>query len=283
VSSLAVAGVGTLAVGTALWLQRVRHRRRIAVARIPTLADLPPARVLRVGQLERPWETLLPWILGLSGFAAFLALTDLGLLLPVAIGFLCLVVGYLVKATITGRRALALEVELAEAIDHMVTSLHAGVGILDALISAEGLARKHLRPNLATLISRIQLGDDPVAVCKDLARAVPLESFRLFYYALAVQWEGGGSLAPTLATTGRFIRDRVEVGRRVRAHTTEARFSVIAILALTYFLAGLMWHLGPDRVEGFLSIEIGRTAASVAIVLQALGAAWIARMSRIRF
>ena len=116
-----------------------------------------------------------------------------------------------------------------------------------------------------------------------MAEVLKLESFRLFYYALGVQWEGGGSLAPTLATTARFIRDRVELGRRVRAQTTEARFSVLAILGLTYFLAALMWNMDPTRVEGFLATTIGQNLAAFAVFLQALGAWWISRMSRIKY
>lgn len=282
-ASWALAGIGTALLGLVVWVQRSWHRHQVAVSRIPVADAEAAVRSMDVGGLVRPWERALPWVLALGSFVLLLTSTSLGTVLAAAVAFLGFVIGHLVKATLTGRRALAMEVELAEAIDHMVTSLHAGVGVLDALTTAEQLARRHLRPSLATLVSRIRLGDDPVAVCKDLARRLPLESFRLFFYALAVQWEGGGNLAPTLATTGRFIRDRVEVGRRVRAHTSEARFSVVAIIGLTYFLAALMWHLGADRVEGFLATEIGRTAAAGAVILQALGAAWIARMSRIRF
>lgn len=278
---LAVGGVGCLLAF--LWAQRRWQHRQVAVSRIPTIGLRTVVRVLRVGRLENAWSRALPWVLGTAGFVIFLLATDLGTMMAAAIGFLCFVVGYLIRSMVTSRRILALESQLAEALDHVVTSLHAGVGVLDALTSAEQHAQKLLRPFLSTLTSRIRLGDDPVEVCKDLAQMLPLESFRLFYYALAVQWEGGGNLAPTLATTGRFIRDRVEVGRRIRAYTTEARFSVIAVLMLTYFLAFLMWRLSPDRVEGFLTTNIGQAVASGAIILQGLGAVWIARMSRIQF
>ena len=69
----------------------------------------------------------------------------------------------------------------------------------------------------------------------------------------------------------------------MRARTTEARFSVVAILGLTYFLAVLMWNVDADRVKGFLGTGLGESAVSFAIVLQALGAAWIARISRIHY
>ena len=282
-SSLAYAGASAAVLGALIWVQRHGAARRIALRRIPA-APVPEAVwTMPIGNLRHAWEAVLPWVVGVCVFVVFVTLTAMNAFFSAAAGFLAFILTWLLTSMWVSRRTLAVEVQLAEAIDHMVTSLHAGVGVLDALHTAEQNARRHLKPTLSALVSRIRLGDDPVAVCKDLARALPLESFRLFFYALAVQWEGGGNLAPTLATTGRFIRDRVEVGRRVRAHTSEARFSVIAIIMLTYFLALLMWHLGRERMEGFLGTDIGQTAAGIAIVLQALGAAWIARLSRIRF
>ncbi|MDJ0521171.1 MAG: type II secretion system F family protein [Planctomycetota bacterium] len=185
--------------------------------------------------------------------------------------------------TLAERRQQKLEMQLAEAIDITVSSLRAGVGISDALGDAAEIAQAPLRPQLMHFLSRIRLGEDPVFVCRDTARGIRLEAYRLFYFALAVHWEGGGSLAQTLATTGRFIRDRTEVGRRVRAQSTEARYSVVGILALTYILAALMWRANPDGMTGFVSTGLGQGLVAAAAVLQALGAGWIARMSRIRY
>ena len=212
-----------------------------------------------------------------------LLFVSLGTVFAVSVAFLFWVVGSLVRNSIVGRRTLKLEQQLSEAIDHMVTSLRAGIGIIDALGSAERDARRPLKPHLSQFLLRLRLGDDPPSVCREMAEILPLESFRLFYYALGVQWEGGGNLAPTLATTGKFIRDRVELGRRVRAQSTEARFSVVAILLLTYFLGLLMWNMDRGRVEGFLAEPIGQSLIAFAVFMQALGAAWIARMSRVKY
>lgn len=271
---------GAFAAG---WWYLRRSRHAAAVNRIPTLVAQESDRLLRHRGLERPFETLLPWILGIAAYALATAFVPLGPVFAVAIGFLFWVVGQLVRSAIVGSRTLKIEQQLAEAIDHMVTSLHAGIGVVDALASAERDTRKPLKPYLAQFLLRLQLGEDPPSLCREMAESLPLESFRLFFYAMGVQWEGGGSLAPTLATTGRFIRDRVELGRRIRAQSTEARFSVLAILGLTYFLAGLMYSIDPGRVTGFLGTRIGELAASFAIVMQALGAIWIARMSRVSY
>jgi tight adherence protein B len=274
-----------LGAGVALagwwYLRVVRHRA--AVSRIPTLVASDTTRALRVGGLERWHEQMMPWLLGITTFVLSWMFVPLGPVFAVAVGFLFWVAGMLVLGSIMGSRVLRVEQQLAEAIDHMVTSLHAGIGIVDALGGAERDTRRPLKPYLSQFLLRLKLGEDPPQLCREMAEVLPLESFRLFFYALGVQWEGGGNLAPTLATTGRFIRDRVELGRRIRAQSTEARFSVLAILGLTYFLAALMYNMDPGRVKGFLGTSVGQGFAAFALFMQSLGAIWIARMSRVRY
>ena len=71
---------------------------------------------------------------------------------------------------------------------------------------------------------------------------MPLDNFRLFATSLAVHWGVGGSLAPTLSTVGRTIRDRIEIARRIHSMTTQSRVSTIAVLGTTYFIGLLMWR-----------------------------------------
>ncbi len=282
--SLIWGGAGLVLVvgGLYVWFRRWSHHQ-LAVSRIPELAEQQDVRRVHVPQLSNAFEAALPWVLGITSFFLALVFLPLGVVFAASLGFLFWVVGLMIVQSLVSRRTVIIESQLAEAIDHIVTSLQAGVGAIDALGRAEEDARRPLKPHLAQFVLRLRLGDDPPAVCREMAEILPLESFRLFYYAMGVQWEGGGNLAPSLATTGRFIRDRVELGRRVRAQTTEARFSVIAILVLTYFLGALMWNMDPDRVEGFLSIKVGQYLAAFAIFMQALGAVWIARMARIKY
>jgi Flp pilus assembly protein TadB len=58
------------------------------------------------------------------------------------------------------------------------------------------------------------------AAVSDLQVHVPLETFDLFATSLAIHWEVGGSLATTLSTVGRTVRDRIELARRVRAQSS---------------------------------------------------------------
>jgi tight adherence protein B len=133
------------------------------------------------------------------------------------------------------------------------------------------------------MLGRLRYGDQPLAVFGGLAQRVRLENFRLFAAALAVHWEVGGSLAPTLSTVGRTIRDRIDVGRRVRSMTMQSRVSTLAVLAVTYFLALIMWRNSPERFVAFLTNSIGQACVALALLLQAVGIVWASKIGKVKF
>jgi Flp pilus assembly protein TadB len=180
------------------------------------------------------------------------------------------------------RQVQRVEVQLADAIDLMVGALRAGAGIMNALESAVRESRPPLDQQLDEIVGRIRFGDNPQAVFHNLPQRVPLETFLLFSSALSVNWEVGGSLASTLATVGRTIRDRIEISRRIRGMTTQVRVSIMAVLGLTYFIAAVMWFNDPARMKAFLLTNVGSFFVASAILMQAVGIVWSAHLSRSR-
>ena len=133
------------------------------------------------------------------------------------------------------------------------------------------------------MAGRIRLGDDPRVAVSELQVHVPLETFRLFATSLAIHWEVGGSLATTLTTVGRTVRDRIEVSRRIRAQGVESHASVAVVLIIAYVLAFLMWRTNPDRLDAFVRSSVGTTLVAAVIALQAIGLVWMSRLSRSRY
>jgi tight adherence protein B len=156
------------------------------------------------------------------------------------------------------------------------------VSVTQALEIAARESRAPLRPQLTHVLGRIRLGDDPQAVLRSLERSVPLATFRLFTSALSVHWEVGGSLTGPLAVVARAIRDRIEMSRRVRALTAQSRFSTLAILAVTYFVAVVVWRADPERMRQFLGTSLGQWLIAATVVLQAIGVLWTARLGRMQ-
>ena len=226
-------------------------------------------------------------------FAAFLAgLLTAGFIvwgtgLPrqyaVSFGVLVTVIAYLVEAQWTAGRIQKIESQLADAIDLMIASIRAGSALLSAFEAALSEAQAPLRGEFENIIGRIRLGEDPRNAIRDLSVRVPFESFRLFAHSLLVHWETGGSLASSLRTVGRTIRDRLEVSRRISAQAVEAQVSVVAVMCIAYGLTILRLNTSPVQTKKLLYSEIGAYGAAGVMILQAIGIAWIWRMSRIRF
>jgi Flp pilus assembly protein TadB len=208
-----------------------------------------------------------------------------GLHLAFAAMFAVLVglLGSLLETMRVQRKMALIEVQLSDAIDIIVGSLRAGAGVTDALASAMAESREPLRSELHEVLNRLRLGDDPAIVFKNLMRRVPLETFGLFGATLITHWEVGGSLAPPMASVGRTIRDRLEVARRIRALSTQSRVSTMAVLAVTYFIAAIIWRNDPERMQNFLATSIGRGLVVAAVILQGVGLVWSAWLGRVKF
>ncbi|MBL8861921.1 MAG: type II secretion system F family protein [Planctomycetes bacterium] len=279
-----------LGIGLALGIAFVcavafRHTRLRRMARERLNEDVQVARTERALGLtpslrRRPW---LPLVAGLAVSLLLHFWIGLGGVYAVALGVIVGVSVFLFEGWRQQRNRLRLEMQLANAIDLMVASLGAGSGLMDAIEGAAHEAGKPLKPELQETLGRIRFGENPKQVFEDLAARVPLEAFRLFAFTMAVHGETGGSLAPTLASVGRTIRDRIEIGRRVRSQSTQAQASVVGIVLITYFLGALMWRTNPAGFEEFLSHPVGANVLAAAIVLQALGLLWITRLTQLRF
>jgi tight adherence protein B len=222
-------------------------------------------------------------VVGLAVTAGMIALLRVRWELAGATGFLCGVCAWLGDEYAAERRTALIEKQLSEAIDMLVASLRVGAALLVAFESALGETKAPLRPYLQEIVGRFRLGDDPRVVVSELPDRVPLETFRLFALSLAVHWDVGGSIASTLATVGRTIRDRIEMARRLRAQAVESNLSVVVVMAIAYAVAYLMWRANPERLAAFVGSDIGRSLVALVIALQGIGLIWMGRISRSAF
>lgn len=229
------------------------------------------------------WLGWLPWLLAVAVGLGVQAFTSLGAAYSLAVGVVTGLIGSQLWEMFTARQEALLEAQLADAIDIMVGALGAGAAVGPALESAQTEIGRPLRPYLDEVIGRIRLGDDPLTVYRSLADRVPLETFLLFSSTLAVHTEVGGRLAPTLASVGRTIRDRIDISRRIRSNIAQSQFSTFAILGLTYLIAVIVWRNGPEPMEEFVSTSVGSSFVVGSILLQAVGIVWMSWMSKPKF
>ena len=279
-------GLLSLGVGIVAWAWRSAHAREHARQRMEhsaegsgpaPLDEIPAARSFLVR------HRLLPWMFG--PLAAGLLYFAFGWALPfvIAVGLIVSLLSAQLESYLNTRRTARIETQLADVIDLMVAALGAGASVTDALENAMNESRRPLRPQLEEVVGRIRFGDDPRTVYHGLTQRVPLETFLLFASALSVQAETGGSLAPTLASVGRTIRDRIEIARRIHSNSAQSEVSTLAVMVLTYFIALVVWRANPEQMGQFLATTVGQWAVAGTILLQAVGLVWMSYISRLRF
>lgn len=226
---------------------------------------------------------IIPWLTAALLAMGLLFLVELTLPFALAFGFLTGLLLSQADDVWLGMRHNKIESQLADAIALMVGAVNAGAGLQRAMETAVAESRRPLRPVLEEAVARIRLGDDPGDVMSGIRARVPLETFRLFATALAVNWQVGGSLSQILSNVERTIRDRIEINRRISAMTAQVRVSVAGVLAVTYLIAALVWRNDPPRMEMFLSSTLGQMFAAGAMTLQGLGIVWLSSMTKLKF
>lgn len=271
----------------ALYGWRQIRLRRLVRERVAVAADPVPATTRSRSRAPAiPFVRRNHWVPWLTGLAtAFVCRFGIGLpwTFCLMFGLIVALLGGLLDVMRVTRLSALIERQLADAIDLMVGALRAGAGVTAAIESALVEIKPPLRAELQEILGRLRFGDEPRDVFQAFVQRVPLETFRLLAFALATHWEVGGSLAPTLATVGRTIRDRIEVSRRIRSLTTQSRVSILAVLGATYFIALIIWRNDPQRMSDFLSTQVGSYLVTGAVVLQAIGIVWSNRIGRIKY
>lgn len=282
-----VGTVGLLLVAASasagLWLvhregSRRRARARLAEGRKEAEAAASAGDPMRLRPEVRAWPAV---AVGLA-VAITGAAMRIDAILASGVGAVAGVLFQVAVGGIAQRRSLQLEEGLAEVIGLTSSALRAGASPVDALERAAQAIRGPAQRILLDLAGRLRLGEDPETTLMSLADRVPLESFRLFALAVAVQWRAGGSLERSLSIVARAVRDRVELQRRIQTQAAPTRGSVFAFVAATAGIGLLMWQHDPANLEHFLGSPAGSALVGAATWLQALGILWMWRITQIR-
>lgn len=275
--------VAAAVVAAALHLAGRARARRIAQERLQAAsrddAPPPPPRARRFARRHYA----LPWLAAAALAALLTGVLGVPWLYSAALAVIAGLLGMQLDIIRLGRITDRIELQLADTVDLMVSSLKVGSTLQGALESALQNVRAPLRSELDEVVLRWRYGDEPRTLMAALAERVPLETFRLFATSLAVNWEVGGSLVQTLSSVGRTIRGRIEISRRLRSLSMQGRASVAAIMIVTYLIAALMWRNDPERMANFLASNVAQWLVAIALVLQGVGIVWISALSRPRF
>lgn len=167
-----------------------------------------------------------------------------------------------------------------EALDLIVRSVRAGLPVSESIkmIGAEvadpvGASFREVGANLTIGLSL----DDSLAL---LEKKVPIPEVKFFSISLTIQQETGGNLAEILSNLASIMRKRVQIGKKIRALSSEARASALIIGSLPFIVGFIIFFLNRQYIEVLYLDETGRMFLFAALGSIIFGAVVMARLIR---
>lgn len=145
------------------------------------------------------------------------------------------------------KRTMRLVEQLPDALDLMSRAIQAGVGLSDAF----RLAAEEMEPPVAIEFARvfeeIRFGRDfREAFQGMIARNPRVFDLRLMVSSILLQRETGGNLIEILDNISETIRGRFTFQQKVRAMTSEAKFTAIILGSLPIFVTVILLVMSPE-------------------------------------
>ena len=199
---------------------------------------------------------------------------------PALLGVLAVGGGLLgALAAAAGRREGRIERELPALLEAVARGLRSGAAIPSALREA-AVTDSVAADDLAAVLAEVDRGLPLGVALERWADRRPRPGVRLVVGAMSVALASGGTPARAVDGVAATLRERAEVDREVRALATQARTSA-AVVTLAPLAFGALGALGAERTATFLlQTPAGLACLVTGLVLDGIGAAWMARIAR---
>ena len=176
-----------------------------------------------------------------------------------AVGILAGAVPVLLLRRDAVARAERLTDQLPDALDLIARSLQAGLGVVEAMRGVAEEIPQPLAGELGRAWEEQNLGRDLRDVLGDLCRRNPRSfDLRMFTSAVLLQRETGGNLVEILGNLSKTIRARASFASKLRAMTSEARFTAWVLGGLPFAVGALLLLVQPGYLAPLVDDPAGR-------------------------
>ena len=176
-----------------------------------------------------------------------------------------------------GRKGLAnrRDEQLADAIGALTAAVRSGMSVPQAIAYAMREAGSPVRDDLARVVADIEVGVPLGEAIDAWAEQSQSRDVQLVAGALDLHRRSGGDLPAVLDQVAATIRERVAVGREVRALTAQARLSgwILGVLPIGFF--AFLWLTSRRDIEGALATPAGLASVVLGVGLEVGAFFWI--------
>lgn len=155
-----------------------------------------------------------------------------------------------------------IEEQLPDAIDLLVRSLRVGHPFVHALAAASREIPDPLGSELGLIADEAAYGRDMGEALLAFAERMDMQDLRFLAVAVTIQAQSGGNLAEILDGLSKVVRARFKLFRRVRAITSEAKFSGMFLSGFPIVAMIMISVIKPDYYD-----EVKETALFIPVAL----------------
>lgn len=136
-------------------------------------------------------------------------------------------------------------IEFPSAVEVIIRGVKSGLPLGACLQTVAGQAKEPLRSEFQAIVAGTTVGLTIAQAVDRLAERVPIADTNFFAIVINVQQQSGGNLTEALGNLSKVLRDRVTLGLKVKALSSEAKASAWIIGLLPFVMGGLIYLLQP--------------------------------------
>ncbi|HRU39689.1 MAG TPA: type II secretion system F family protein, partial [Candidatus Goldiibacteriota bacterium] len=163
-------------------------------------------------------------------------------------------------------------------LESVVSSLRAGTSLAAAFKTYAERDSGPLGAEVFVILKKTGLGMDLKEAVREFGNIIPSADAKIASFALCTALESGGNISETLETILDTIRKRREIGREVKALTSQGVLSGIIVGLLPVFLLVAVSFIDPEFTAPLFNTTEGRAILAAAFVMEIMGAFFIKKI-----
>jgi tight adherence protein B len=181
------------------------------------------------------------------------------------------------------RRLRKFEESLPDAIDLFNRSMKAGHNIHAGLETVAHETFDPVRMEFRKVVEELALGAPIEQTLHGLGKRVPLIDLKFFVTGLILQRQTGANMVQVLENLALLVRERLNLGAKMKAATAQQRFSAGLLCSLPVVVGVGFWFLKPEYIQLLYTDELGQKFFTYAIISEIVGILIIRKIANPKF
>lgn len=179
------------------------------------------------------------------------------------------------------RKKKKFESLLPDTLQLLSSTLRAGYSMMQGVEAVSQEAEEPMGKELRRVVTEARLGRPLEESLDGIAERMDSADFAWAVMAIRIQREVGGNLSELLMTVAETMTERERLRRDINSLTAEGRMSAYVLGLLPIGLGGAIMVINPEYMGKLFDETLGQILLGAAIVMMAVGFAWMSKIIKI--